>query len=166
VYRYFSGRLLDADCFELEQQYLIGTRRESAIWLEVDEGNGFRPWHELTEAGCDPDGRCFVLDRQAGIVHFGDGGTGRRPSPGAELRGWYRSGSGTSGNTGGADAALPRSELVRLLAEVSHFTWMRQSARDRGIPYETLDPCPTPHEVERAEEVVAELERLRVLGRA
>jgi hypothetical protein len=170
VPRYFSGRLLDVSSFGLEQEYLVGTpghpRRDTAVWLEVDEGDGFRAWWEVTDLdGCDPDDRCFLLDRSAGVVRFGDGRSGRQPSPGANIRGWYRRGAGASGNVPESEGSVARAELVSLLAEVSHFTWMRQAARDKGYAYEELDPIPTEHDRERAEETVAELERIGLLER-
>jgi hypothetical protein len=51
-----------------------------------------------------------------------------------------------------------RSEVVRLLAETSHRTWMRQKERDQGVPANQLDPEPTAHDRERAEDAVAALE--------
>lgn len=59
---------------------------------------------------------------------------------------------------------LTRAELVERLAEVSHRTWMRQKAEDapelaaKGLPAEVTD-----HDRQRAEDTVAELERLEVL---
>jgi hypothetical protein len=64
----------------------------------------------------------------------------------------------------GADGALPRAELVRRLAEVSHRSWMRQAHRDKGIPFEDLIPDVTEHDLERAEDTVRELERLGVVS--
>jgi hypothetical protein len=160
VFRYFSGELLDASSFELEQQYFVKRRgRGTAIWLELDEGDGFEPWFEVAEfSRCGADERRFVLDRASAVVRFGDGRIGRRPRVGAMVRGWYRLGSGAAGNAG---------ELVSLLAEVSHFTWMRQAARDKGCRYEALDPAPTEDDRERAEDIVAELERIGLpAGRA
>ena len=55
---------------------------------------------------------------------------------------------------------LTRAELVERLAEVSHRTWMRQKARDQGVPLEELGTEVTDHDRERAEEAVRELERL------
>ena len=163
--RYFSGQLLDASSFELEQQYLIGTPahpyRAAAIWLEVDEGDGFNGWHQRNSlADCDATDRCFLLDPDAGVIHFGDSEHGRRPKPGAQVRGWYRAGSGSAGNTPASPSAMSRTDLASLLAEVSHLTWMRQAARDKGLCYQQLDPTPTDHDRERAEETIAELERL------
>ncbi len=56
-----------------------------------------------------------------------------------------------------------REELVERLAEVSHATWMRQKSRDQGVPFTELEPAVTAHDHERAEDTVAELERLAVL---
>jgi hypothetical protein len=57
-----------------------------------------------------------------------------------------------------------REELVERLAEVSHRTWMRQKAEDSGQPIESLPAEVTPHDRERAEDTVQELERLGVFG--
>jgi hypothetical protein len=53
---------------------------------------------------------------------------------------------------------IARMELVERLAAVSHASWMRQAVRDKGV----AEPSPqvTAHDRERAEDVVAELERL------
>jgi hypothetical protein len=56
-----------------------------------------------------------------------------------------------------------RGEVVAKLAEVSHETWMRQKERDQGVPRSELDPHPTDHDRERAEDIVAELEALQLL---
>ena len=55
---------------------------------------------------------------------------------------------------------IPRDELVRRLAEVSHETWMRQKHRDQGVPLDEIPSAITDHDLERAEDTVAELERL------
>jgi hypothetical protein len=50
------------------------------------------------------------------------------------------------------------------LAEVSHFSWMRQKAHDvHDVVYEELNPAPTEHDRERAEDALAEIERLGLL---
>jgi hypothetical protein len=56
---------------------------------------------------------------------------------------------------------LSREDLVERLAEVSHRTWMRQAERDKGQT--DLDPAVAPHDRERAEDTVAELERLGIV---
>jgi hypothetical protein len=53
-----------------------------------------------------------------------------------------------------------RAELVRRLAGVSHATWMRQKERDQGVPRSELSGLVTAHDLERAEDIVAELIRL------
>lgn len=57
---------------------------------------------------------------------------------------------------------ISRDELVERLAEVSHRSWMRQKHRDQGVPVEQLTPEVSEHDRERAEDTVAELERLGV----
>jgi hypothetical protein len=59
---------------------------------------------------------------------------------------------------------MTRTELVERLAEVSHSTWMRQKVRDQGADAAELPSEVAPHDLERAEDTVAELERLGVLG--
>lgn len=49
------------------------------------------------------------------------------------------------------------------LAEVSHLTYVRQKSRDQGVPLGELTLEVTEHDLERAEDVVAELERLGLL---
>ena len=151
-----------------EPQYLTGTpphpHRAAAVWLELDEGDGFEGWHALAWLeDCDADDRCFLLDHEAAVIRFGDGEHGRCPTPGAQVRGWYRTGSGGAGNVPGTPSAPSHADLVSLLAEVSHLTWMRQAARDKGLCYHQLDPTTTDHDRERAEDTIAELERLGLL---
>jgi hypothetical protein len=55
-----------------------------------------------------------------------------------------------------------RAELVARLAEVSHLTYVRQKNRDHGVPLSELSLGVTAHDRERAEDTVAELERLGV----
>ena len=57
---------------------------------------------------------------------------------------------------------ISREALVEQLAEVSHRTWMRQKHRDQGVPVEQLATEVSEHDRERAEDAVAELERLGV----
>jgi len=58
------------------------------------------------------------------------------------------------------NGSMTRSELVHRLACVSHETWMRQKSRDQGVPYESLDPQAAEHDLERAEDIVKELEKM------
>jgi hypothetical protein len=57
-------------------------------------------------------------------------------------------------------AVVPRDELVRRLAAVSHKTWMRQKHRDQGVPLDEIPTAVTDHDLERAKDTIAELERL------
>lgn len=57
---------------------------------------------------------------------------------------------------------LTRDQLVNSLAEVSHRTWIRQAVRDKGEDEAKLSTEVHPHDVERAEDTVDELERLGV----
>jgi hypothetical protein len=57
---------------------------------------------------------------------------------------------------------LTRDELVRLLAEVSHRTWIRQKVRDQGADKADLSTAVHEHDLERAEDTFQELERLGV----
>jgi hypothetical protein len=58
--------------------------------------------------------------------------------------------------------AISREELVRRLAEVSHLSYVRQKNRDHGVPLAELSLDVTDHDRERAQDIVAELERLGV----
>lgn len=55
---------------------------------------------------------------------------------------------------------ISRDELVQQLALISHQTWMRQKHRDQGVPVDEIPADVTDHDHERAEDTVAELERL------
>lgn len=56
-------------------------------------------------------------------------------------------------------APVSREELLGQLAEICHATWMRQKHRDHRVPWEQLEPQVTDHDRERAEDIVAALER-------
>jgi hypothetical protein len=58
---------------------------------------------------------------------------------------------------------MTRADLVERLAEISHQTYLRQAVRDKGIALEDLSQEVAPHDRERAEDTVAELEQLGVL---
>jgi hypothetical protein len=57
---------------------------------------------------------------------------------------------------------LTREQLVSSLAEVSHRTYIRQAVRDKGVDEATISTEVHPHDVERAEDTVEELERLGI----
>jgi hypothetical protein len=60
---------------------------------------------------------------------------------------------------------LTRDQLVRLLADVSHRTYNRQALRDGKKTEAELTTDVTDHDLERAEDTVQELERLRIWPR-
>lgn len=60
-------------------------------------------------------------------------------------------------------SGLGRSEVVEILAEVSHRTWLRQKVRDQGADAADLDKSVTDHDLERAEDAVMRLEELGLL---
>jgi hypothetical protein len=60
---------------------------------------------------------------------------------------------------------IARDDLVRHLAAVSHRTWKRQKHRDQGVPLEELPDAVTDHDLERAEDIVRELEALGLYPR-
>lgn len=74
------------------------------VALDVEEqGTGrWVPWtqvDDLRAAGVDD--RAFTVDREAGVVRFGDGRRGRPPQIGERIRaGRYRYGGGAAGNVG------------------------------------------------------------------
>jgi hypothetical protein len=58
---------------------------------------------------------------------------------------------------------VKREDVVERLAEVSHASYLKQAARG-DPPADRDSPEVTPHDQERAEDIVAELERLGVLS--
>ncbi|WP_436926296.1 putative baseplate assembly protein [Halosimplex amylolyticum] len=115
---------------------------------------GEREWREVPDfAGSGPDDRDYVLDREAGVVRFGDGVQGAVPEPGqAVVATDCEFGGGTDGNvpastawqfecepldaaavtplgraTGGADAESVESALVR-------------AKEERQTPFRTVTP--------------------------
>lgn len=74
------------------------------VELDVEEQGAGRwvPWahvEDLRDSGVDD--RAFTVDREAGVVRFGDGRRGRPPQIGERIRvGRYRYGGGASGNVG------------------------------------------------------------------
>lgn len=81
-----------------------------SLTLEVEEADGWTPWSEVDgfHASGESD-RHFVLDREAGMVRFGNGVRGRLPQIGERLRATrYRFGGGRAGNVpAGAIDKLP-----------------------------------------------------------
>lgn len=94
---FFTGVLLDADDFTLDQDAFRG--RSRAIALAIRANGGVEEWIEVPSlAQSGPDDRHFTLDRETGRVTFGDGEHGRRPAAGSTVEATYRCGSGRAGN--------------------------------------------------------------------
>jgi hypothetical protein len=74
------------------------------VALDVEEHGASRwvPWTQVDDLRASAvDDRHFLLDREAGVVRFGDGRRGRPPQIGERIRArTYRYGGGTAGNVG------------------------------------------------------------------
>ncbi len=71
-----------------------------SLYLQVEEHGRWADWHEVgsLHASGDAD-RHYVLDAEAGRIHFGDGLRGRAPQIGERIRALeYRHGGGGAGN--------------------------------------------------------------------
>ncbi len=74
---------------------------DESLVLEVEEpGRGYQRWYGISELALAGRGDAvFVLDSEAGTVHFGDGVRGRIPEQGRRVRvGHMRAGGGSAGN--------------------------------------------------------------------
>jgi hypothetical protein len=71
-----------------------------SLVVEVEEGDRWVRWSEVQSLHASRrDDRHFVVDREAGTVHFGDGTRGRPPQIGERIRAvGYRYGGGVRGN--------------------------------------------------------------------
>jgi hypothetical protein len=92
---------------EAEQFVLDKALRERELGkgflLEVNEGQGFKPWEEVEDFfNSTPDDRHYVLNRTTGEISFNDGARGRTPVAGINniIARYYRYGGGFRGNAG------------------------------------------------------------------
>ncbi len=92
---------------------LAGTLR-----LEVDEGDGYKPWEEKTDFfGSKNDERHYVLNRASGEVRFGDGVNGAIPVGNVNNAGnnvvarQYRFGGGKRGNLSSGKIKTPVASI-------------------------------------------------------
>ena len=116
---FFSGTLLDADDFVLDQDAFRGRCRRIALAIRAN--GAVEEWIEvpsLAESG--PDDRHFTLDRESGRVTFGDGEHGRRPEEGSLVEATYRRGGGRSGNRAWLGLAVGAALAGFLAAFLSH----------------------------------------------
>jgi hypothetical protein len=76
-------------------------------------------WTPVTSlATCGPEDRCHAIAvgrTGAATVRFGDGATGRRPSPGAAIEASFRYGGGATGNVAEGASDDPGIALVEAL---------------------------------------------------
>lgn len=98
--------------------------------LEVDEGDGRKPWKQVGDLlGSKADDTHYALDRTSGEVRFGDGFNGRVPvanvdNPTASIVASYRFGGGKRGNVAtrslrtlpNSIAGIDENEVYNLLA--------------------------------------------------
>jgi Baseplate J-like protein len=104
---------------EAEQDAIDKALRERELLkgflLEVDEGQGPKPWQEVEDFfGSTPDDRHYVLNRTSGEVRFGSGAGGARiPLAGLNniVARFYRYGGGAGGNAGAGTITDLRSGL-------------------------------------------------------
>jgi predicted phage baseplate assembly protein len=109
-----AEELLGASDGRARQVFTIATARgevlPSSTRLRVLEGNVEKgSWVEAAfwdEVGAHD--RSYVLDREAGTIHMGDGRVGAVPATGAELRLSYQTGGGAAGN-------VPRDSLTAVV---------------------------------------------------
>jgi hypothetical protein len=79
--------------------------RVTGVWVR---------WHEQPHLYRSGRGdRHYTLDRTGGMLRFGDGGSGRRPPPGAPIAASYRYGGGPQGN-------LPAGTISQLHSAVPY----------------------------------------------
>jgi predicted phage baseplate assembly protein len=92
---------------EAEQAALDKALRERELrkgfWLELDEGQGFKPWDEVEDFfNSSAEDRHYILNRATGEVTFGNGERGAIPVAGVNniIARYYRYGGGARGNVG------------------------------------------------------------------
>jgi predicted phage baseplate assembly protein len=100
-----TAEFLGTGTGEPGQEYRLvhpGVLGDVALDVEEQGAGRWRPWiqvDDLRAAGVDD--RVFTVDREAGVVRFGDGRRGRPPQIGERIRaGRYRYGGGAAGNVG------------------------------------------------------------------
>ena len=76
----------------------------TSLLMEIDEGTGFVAWQEVDDFfSAKKDDRVYTLNRNTGIVTFGDGEHGRIPAAFSSaniMAQSYRAGGGSQGNVG------------------------------------------------------------------
>jgi predicted phage baseplate assembly protein len=115
---------------------------KGTLKLEVDQGDGFKPWTEVEDFfGSTPADCHYVLDRTSGEVRFGDGVNGNVPVKNAEnpsanvVAREYRVGGGKRGNA----AALAIKNLVSSVNGIDDSAISNLAAAAGGRDEETID---------------------------
>lgn len=113
---------------ESEQDALDRSLRErefrKGFWLEVDEGQGFKPWEEVEDFfNSEADGRHYVLNRTTGEVRFGDGERGAIPVAGINniVVRTYSYGGGARGNVGAGTITDLQTSVAGLDRATNHY---------------------------------------------
>ena len=118
----------------------------------------YRLWNEVPHFGGDlGDGYVFVVDRTAGEIVFGTGGTGARPVPvGRQVRAWYRSGGGAAGNVRAGTLTVLKDSVAGLTVVNPgpavggrDGEALADALRRAANPVETLDRAVTARDYER-----------------
>jgi predicted phage baseplate assembly protein len=124
---------------EAEQEALDRSLREQELtkgfWLEVDEGQGFKPWEEVEDFfNSDADDRHYTLQRSTGEVRFGNGERGAIPVAGINniVVRYYRYGGGSRGNVG-AETATDLQTAVVGVDKVTNFYPAEGGADEESI---------------------------------
>jgi predicted phage baseplate assembly protein len=114
----------------------------NTLVLQVDEGDGFKPWSETDDfAGAGPNDTVYLLDRGAGVVIFGGPAHGHIPvanpdRPRSNIQAaTYRFGGGSRGNV----AAKTLNNLLTPVAGIDLGRVTNLFAADGGADEETLD---------------------------
>ncbi|MEH2316518.1 putative baseplate assembly protein [Nostoc sp.] len=112
-----------------EQEFAKG------FWLEVDEGDGSRPWEEVEDFfNSDASDRHYLLNRPTGDVSFGDGRQGQIPLAGLNniaVR-YYRYGGGAKGNVG-MDTITSLQSPIPEIERTTNFWFAEGGADEESI---------------------------------
>ena len=121
--------------------------------LEVDEGQGAQAWTEVSDfyrSGAGDDH--FVLNRNSGVITFGDGRHGRVPIAGIDniIARSYRYGGGLAGNAGSKKITALQSSI----AEVESVTNFRAAFNGADEEVEADARLRAPHEIRTRDRAV------------
>lgn len=132
---------------EAEQEDMDKVLRERELikgfLLEVDEGNGPKPWEEVEDFfNSGPDDCHYILNRTTGDIRFGNGEHGRIPVAGLNniiLR-YYRYGGGSLGNVG-ANTIADLQTSVDSVDSITNY-WIAEGGADEELLKDTRSRAP------------------------